>query len=68
MTWWAWTLIFIYVAGFVFIFIVNMATGPVTLGLSFMRALTWPIWVASGFFGFDWLVGVRLNPETGRWE
>lgn len=63
MTWWMWTLIFLYVAGFVFTFILNMGIGPVTLGLSFARAVTWPIWWASLFFGFDWLVGYTQSPD-----
>lgn len=37
-----------YAAGFLLIFGVNVASGPVTVPLAFVRAVVWPWWVATG--------------------
>lgn len=58
MTWWAWTIIGIYVLGFVLIFWLNANIGPVTLGLALLRAAVWPIWVTTG-----WPAGVPLTMD-----
>lgn len=41
-------LIGIYTAGFIGVFILNASIGPVTLGLALLRAVIWPVWVATG--------------------
>jgi len=38
----------IYIIGFMFIFSMNLAISPVTVGLSLVRALVWPYYVATG--------------------
>lgn len=55
MPWWAWTLLGVYLFGFIFMLWLNLASGPVTLGLAFMRALVWPIFLATG-----WPQGTRF--------
>ncbi len=49
MTWWIWTLIGIYLAGFAFFFWMNLMIGPITPALALCRALVWPIWVITGW-------------------
>lgn len=49
MAWWAWTLIAVYIVGFVFFFWVNLMSGPVTPALALMRAVFWPIWITTGW-------------------
>jgi len=46
---WLWVIIGIYLVGFVVIFLFNINIGPVTLALSLLRALFWPIWIATGW-------------------
>jgi len=48
MPWWAWTIISIYAVGFVFFLWLNLMSGPLTLGLCLLRALLWPLWIATG--------------------
>jgi hypothetical protein len=43
-----WTILAIYLVGFGAIFALNIAMGPVTLGLSLLRAIVWPLWVLTG--------------------
>lgn len=38
----------IYFLGFGAIFVLNVAMGPVTLGLCLLRAILWPLWVLTG--------------------
>jgi hypothetical protein len=38
----------IYAIGFVAIFALNLAIGPVTTGLAAARAALWPLWVTTG--------------------
>jgi hypothetical protein len=50
MTWWIWTLIGIYVAGFVVMFVGHiMFLQMVTPGLAFMRSAVWPIFILTGW-------------------
>jgi hypothetical protein len=50
MTWWMWTFIGIYVAGFVVLFIFHILfLQMVTPGLAFFRAAVWPIFWATGW-------------------
>lgn len=49
MTWWMWTLIGVYLIGFVFFFWFNIAIGPITTGLAFWRAIFWPIWIMTSW-------------------
>ncbi len=49
MAWWIWTLIGIYVVGFVLTLWFNLAIGPLTLGLCLLRAAMWPIFWATGW-------------------
>lgn len=50
MMWWLlWTSLGLYGVGFLFFFWVNLNSGPVTIGLAFIRALVWPIWIATGW-------------------
>lgn len=39
----------IYLLGFAFFFVVEIASGPVTPALSFVRALVWPVYWATGW-------------------
>jgi hypothetical protein len=48
MTWWIWTIIAVYLVGFVFFLFLNLNIGPLTLGLCLLRALLWPLWVTTG--------------------
>ena len=45
---WFWFPVLIYVAGFVLTYIVNINIGPVTPGLSLLRAFVWPLWWLTG--------------------
>ncbi len=45
----------IYLPCALVVFAINVASGPVTLGLSAARAAAWPIWIATG-----WPQGARL--------
>lgn len=38
-----------YLVIFFLILALNLTMGPVTPALSFMRALLWPIWIATGY-------------------
>lgn len=50
MTWWVWTIIGIYVVGFVVVFGFHLvALQMVTPSLALMRALVWPIFWATGW-------------------
>lgn len=46
MAWWMWTIIGIYGAGFLFAFWFNAMLGNITLGLTLLRSLLWPLWLA----------------------
>ena len=46
--WWGWTIIAVYVVGFILVFWANIAVGPVTPGLSLVRAVVWPLYVTTG--------------------
>lgn len=49
MAWWIWTLIGLYVVGFVVVFAFHLvALQMVTPPLALLRALFWPIWFATG--------------------
>lgn len=39
----------IYLLGFAFFFVAEIASGPVTPALSFVRALVWPVYWATGW-------------------
>lgn len=39
----------VYLSGFVFFLWVNLMSGPVTPSLAALRALVWPIWLATGW-------------------
>ena len=56
MPWWIGTLIVIYIIGFVAALALNLTSGPLTFSLCLLRALVWPIWVATG-----WPQGVRMG-------
>lgn len=43
-----WTVAVIYGVGFLGALALNLGSGPVTLGLSVVRAVVWPLWVATG--------------------
>lgn len=43
-----WTAIGVYLLGFAAVLCVNVFAGPVTLGLALLRAVVWPLWVATG--------------------
>lgn len=59
MAWWAWTLIGIYVVGFVLIFIGHVAyLQMVSPSLALVRALVWPIFLATG-----WPHGVPMTMD-----
>jgi hypothetical protein len=52
MTWWIWTLIGIYVMGFLVTFLGHLAyLQMVTPPLAFIRALVWPVFFATGWPG-----------------
>ncbi len=38
-----------YLVIFALILALNLTIGPVTPALAFMRALLWPIWIATGY-------------------
>jgi hypothetical protein len=44
-----WSIGFIYIAGFLLVLWMNIASGPVTLGLSLLRAVVWPLYLATGW-------------------
>lgn len=46
MPWWLWTIIVVYVVGFVAAFLMNAAMGNITLGLTLLRSFLWPLWIA----------------------
>lgn len=56
MPWWVWMIVVIYGVGFAFTLALNLAIGPVTFGLCLLRALVWPIWIAT-----KWPQGVRMG-------
>lgn len=58
MAWWVWTLIGVYVVGFVGVLWINLMSGPATIPLCLFRALVWPIWIATG-----WPRGVPLQMD-----
>lgn len=45
---WVGLLVGAYLTGFVGVFLINVMAGPVTLGLSMVRAVVWPYYVATG--------------------
>jgi hypothetical protein len=45
MTWWIWTIIGVYVAGFIIAFWANVSMGMITLGLALLRSILWPFWL-----------------------
>jgi hypothetical protein len=49
MAWWVWTLIGIYIIGFLFFFWMELMVGPVTPALALMRAVVWPVYWATGW-------------------
>jgi hypothetical protein len=52
MTWWIWTLIGVYVLGFVVTFVGHaLYLQMVTLPLALLRAAVWPIFWATGWPG-----------------
>lgn len=56
LTWWSRTLIALYVVGFVAVLWLNLLIGPPTFSLCLVRALVWPVWIATG-----WPHGVPLT-------
>lgn len=46
---WIWTLLGIYVVGFVLTLWFNLAIGPLTPSLCLLRAAVWPIFWATGW-------------------
>lgn len=44
-----WSLLSIYLIGFAFVLVVEVGSGPVTLGLSLVRASVWPIYITTGW-------------------
>ncbi len=45
----SWIGLGIYIVGFILVFVFNASIGPVTPGIAFLRALIWPIWIATGW-------------------
>lgn len=43
-----WSLVGLYVFGFVTVLFLNLNIGPVTPGLALVRAVVWPLWVTTG--------------------
>jgi hypothetical protein len=59
MAWWIWTLVGIYVLGFVVVFVGHlMYLQMVTPGLALLRATAWFIWIPTG-----WPHGVPLTMD-----
>lgn len=49
MTWWMWTLLLVYLIGFVVVLVMHVVfLQMVTFPLALLRALFWPIWFATG--------------------
>lgn len=46
MAWWIWLIIGIYAVCFVLAFFANASMGNITLGLTLLRAVLWPLWLA----------------------
>lgn len=44
-----WTFAGVYLLGLGLFFWVNLMSGPVTPGLSLLRAAVWPIWITTGW-------------------
>lgn len=44
-----WSLFSIYLIGFAVVFAAEAGSGPVTLGLSLVRASVWPIYISTGW-------------------
>jgi hypothetical protein len=56
MTWWIWTILGVYVVGFVATLLLHLIyLQMVTLGLAMFRATVWPI-----FWTIGWPAGWRL--------
>lgn len=49
MTFWIWFFVALYFVGFMCVFVLNLNIGPVTPGLAFVRAVVWPLWLATGW-------------------
>lgn len=49
MPWWVWTILLVYVIGFLFVLFVNLLSGPITPGLALLRAVFWFIWIPTGW-------------------
>lgn len=43
-----WTVVSVYLVGFAFVLVIEMAAGPVTPGLALLRAVVWPLYVTAG--------------------
>ncbi len=43
-----WTVAGLYFLGFLGVFVLNLNIGPVTPALAFVRAIVWPMWLATG--------------------
>lgn len=59
MPWWIWTLLAIYVIGFVGLLAIHAAAVPnLTLSLMLLRSAAWPIFLVTG-----WPHGVPLTMD-----
>lgn len=45
MPWWFWTILGVYILGFVGAFWINASMGMITLGLTLLRSFLWPLWL-----------------------
>ncbi len=43
-----WTFGVLYLIGFALVFSMEVAVGPVTPGLALLRAIVWPLYIATG--------------------